>query len=94
MTYIIIAVIILAVGAALEIAAGIFTAKLLRKKEDGLVLREMAEWMFIVHCSECDHSYEMPGGRVCTYGLLVDSKVPDDFYCGYGQMTRVHIREA
>ena len=41
MTYIIIAIIILLVGAAAEIVAYVFTAKLLKKKEDGLNRRKV-----------------------------------------------------
>ena len=25
----------------------------------------------VVHCRECEHSYEAVGGRVCTYGVCV-----------------------
>lgn len=39
----------------------------------------------VVHCWECEHSYEAVGGRVCTYGVCVDCEVPDDFYCGNGK---------
>ena len=42
MTYIIIAIVILLVGAAAEIIAYVFTAKLLKKKEDGLNKRKAA----------------------------------------------------
>ena len=42
MTYIIISIIILAVGAAAEIIAYVFAAKLLKKKEDGLNKRKAA----------------------------------------------------
>lgn len=39
----------------------------------------------VVHCRECEHSYEAVGGRVCAYGVCVDCEVPDDFYCGNGK---------
>lgn len=39
----------------------------------------------VVHCWECEHSYEAVGGRFCTYGICVDCEVPDDFYCGNGK---------
>lgn len=39
----------------------------------------------VVHCWECEHSYEAVGGRFCTYGVCVDCEVPDDFYCGNGK---------
>lgn len=34
----------------------------------------------VVHCRECEHSYEAVGGRVCTYGVCVDCEVPEDFF--------------
>lgn len=44
-----------------------------------------AEVAPVVHCWECEHSYEAVGGRFCTYGVCVDCEVPDDFYCGSGK---------
>lgn len=44
-----------------------------------------AEVAPVVHCWECEHSYEAVGGRVCAYGVCVDCEVPDDFYCGNGK---------
>lgn len=44
-----------------------------------------AEVAPVVHCWECEHSYESVGGRFCTYGVCVDCEVPDDFYCGNGK---------
>lgn len=44
-----------------------------------------AEVAPVVHCWECEHSYEAVGGRFCTYGVCVDCEVPDDFYCGNGK---------
>lgn len=44
-----------------------------------------AEVAPVVHCRECEHSYEAVGGRVCAYGVCVDCEVPDDFYCGNGK---------
>lgn len=44
-----------------------------------------AEVAPVVHCWECEHSYETVGGRFCTYGVCVDCEVPDDFYCGNGK---------
>lgn len=44
-----------------------------------------AEVAPVVHCRECEHSYEAVGGRFCTYGVCVDCEVPDDFYCGNGK---------
>ena len=39
----------------------------------------------VVHCRECEHSYEAVGGRVCTYGVCVDCEVTEDFFCSYGK---------
>lgn len=39
----------------------------------------------VVHCRECENSYESVGGRFCTYGVCVDCEVPDGFYCGNGK---------
>ena len=44
-----------------------------------------AEVAPVVHCRDCEHSYEAVGGRVCAYGVCVDCEVPDDFYCGNGK---------
>lgn len=44
-----------------------------------------AEVAPVVHCRECEHSYEAVGGRVCTYGVCVDCDVPEDFFCSYGE---------
>lgn len=43
----------------------------------------------VVHCRECEHSYEAVGGRVCTYGVCVDCEVPEDFFCFYGERKNV-----
>ena len=39
----------------------------------------------VVHCRDCEHSYEAVGGRFCTYGVCVDCEVPEDFFCSYGE---------
>lgn len=44
-----------------------------------------AEVAPVVHCRECEHSYEAVGGCVCTYGVCVDCEVPEDFFCSYGE---------
>lgn len=50
-----------------------------------LLTMRAAEVAPVVHCRECEHSYEAVGGRFCTYGVCVDCEVPDDFYCGNGK---------
>lgn len=39
----------------------------------------------VVRCKECKYSYEDLDGLCCTYGVCVDSYVPEDFYCSYGE---------
>ena len=39
----------------------------------------------VVRCRECKHSYESISGLCCTMGPCVDSIVPEDFYCSYGE---------
>lgn len=38
----------------------------------------------VVHCRECENSYEAVSGRICAYGVCVDCVVPEDFFCSYG----------
>ena len=39
----------------------------------------------VVRCKDCQHSWLDISGRCCSYGVCVDSTVPDDFYCAYGK---------
>lgn len=39
----------------------------------------------VVRCRDCKHSYDCPGGLICSYGVCVDCIVPPDFYCSYGE---------
>ena len=39
----------------------------------------------VVRCKDCQHSYDEPGGRVCSYGPCVDCIVADDFFCADGE---------
>lgn len=59
----------------------LLAAKVLREVSDA----PAADVAPVVHCWECEHSYEAVGGRFCTYGVCVDCEVPDDFYCGNGK---------
>lgn len=56
-------------------------AKVLRQVSDA----PAADVAPVVHCRECEHSYEAVGGRVCTYGVCVDCEVTEDFFCSYGK---------
>lgn len=38
----------------------------------------------VVRCKECKYSYADLDGLCCTYGVCVDSTVPEDFYCANG----------
>lgn len=39
----------------------------------------------VVRCKGYKHSWEDIGGLCCGYGPLVDSIVPEDFFCAYGK---------
>ena len=39
----------------------------------------------VVRCKECKYSYADLDGLCCTYGVCIDSTVPEDFYCSYGE---------
>lgn len=39
----------------------------------------------VVRCKECKYSYDDLDGLCCTYGVCIDSIVPEDFYCSYGE---------
>lgn len=39
----------------------------------------------VVRCKECKYSYADLAGLCCTYGVCIDSIVPEDFYCSYGE---------
>lgn len=38
----------------------------------------------VVRCKECKYSYADLEGLCCTYGVCIDSTVPEDFYCANG----------
>lgn len=35
----------------------------------------------VTRCKDCANSYKDAFGRVCAYGICVDCRIPDDFYC-------------
>ena len=39
----------------------------------------------VVRCKECKYSYDDLDGLCCTYGVCIDSTVPEDFYCSNGE---------
>lgn len=39
----------------------------------------------VVRCNECKYSYADLDGLCCTYGVCIDSIVPEDFYCANGE---------
>lgn len=39
----------------------------------------------VTRCKGCKHSWEDIGGLCCGYGPLVDSIVPENFFCAYGK---------
>lgn len=44
-----------------------------------------ADVVEVVRCKDCKRSYSCPGGLVCSYGLLVDTIVEEDFFCADGK---------
>ena len=39
----------------------------------------------VVRCKDCKYSYDDLDGLCCTYGVCIDSIVPEDFYCSNGE---------
>ena len=39
----------------------------------------------VVRCKDCKYSYDDLDGLCCTYGVCIDSIVPEDFYCANGE---------
>ena len=50
---------------------------------DELECFQTADVTLVVRCKDCKYSWEDLSGRCCSYGVCVDSTVPDDFYCAY-----------
>lgn len=38
----------------------------------------------VVHCKDCEYSWEDIGGLTCSHGRCVDCIVPEDFFCADG----------
>ena len=38
----------------------------------------------VVHCKDCEYSWEDIGGLTCSYGCCVDCIVREDFFCADG----------
>lgn len=38
----------------------------------------------VVHCKDCEYSWEDIGGLTCSYGVCVDCVVRKDFFCADG----------
>ena len=38
----------------------------------------------VVHCKDCEYSWEDIGGLTCSYGCCVDCVVREDFFCADG----------
>lgn len=43
------------------------------------------DFIDVVRCKDCQHSYEDLGGRVCSYGVCADCAVAEDFFCAEGK---------
>ena len=39
----------------------------------------------VVHCKECEYSYDISGRRRCSHGICCGRAVPPDFYCAEGK---------
>nr|DAW17122.1 MAG TPA: baseplate protein [Caudoviricetes sp.] len=65
-------------------AVTVATAKRLIRR--ALTAAPAADVAPVVRCKGCKHSWEDIGGLCCGYGLLVDSIVPEDFFCAYGKL--------
>lgn len=64
-------------------AVTVATAK--RLIRHALTAAPAADVVPVVRCKGCKHSWEDIGGLCCGYGPLVDSIVPEDFFCAYGK---------
>ena len=38
----------------------------------------------VVHCKDCEYSWEDIGGLTCSHGICVDCIVREDFFCADG----------
>lgn len=38
----------------------------------------------VVHCKDCEYSWEDIGGLTCSHGICVDCIVQEDFFCADG----------
>ena len=39
----------------------------------------------VVHCKECEYSYDELSYLCCSQGVCVDCVVPPNFYCAFGE---------
>lgn len=63
-------------------------ARLIRALELDKKLRA-GKLMEVVWCKDCKHSDDIPGGRMCRYGVCVDCVVEDDFFCRDGERKEI-----
>ena len=56
-----------------------------RDKKKSIEATKTVDAVPVVRCKECKYSYDDLDGLCCTYGVCIDSIVPEDFYCSYGE---------
>lgn len=39
----------------------------------------------VVRCKDCENSYYVVDGLICSYGPCLECHVPPDFWCAYGE---------
>lgn len=39
----------------------------------------------VVRCQDCENSYYVVDGLICSYGPCLECHVPPDFWCAYGE---------
>ena len=66
--------------------------------EHGLVERLFADGVYaviaafpaadvapVVRCKDCENSYYVVDGLICSYGTCLECHVPPEFWCAYGK---------
>ena len=55
--------------------------KAIKKMPKGIV----ADAVPVVHCKDCEYSYDELSYLCCSHGVCVDCEVPPNFYCAEGK---------
>ena len=59
----------------------LLAAKVLREVSD----TPAADVAPVVRCQDCENSYYVVDGLICSYGPCAECLVPPDFWCAYGK---------